>query len=42
MRKANLVKRSRAALSRTEVKNFFDHYEKTAANIPASNIINAD
>ncbi len=42
MRKANLVKRSRAALSRTEVKNFFDHYNKTAANIPASDIINVD
>jgi len=42
MRKANLIKRSRAALSHAQVNAFFDNYEKVAAGIPATNIINAD
>jgi hypothetical protein len=42
MRKTNLIKRSRAALSRAQVSTFFDHYEKTAAGIPPENVINAD
>ena len=41
-RKANLIKRSRAALSRPQVEEFFNNYEKSAAGIPATNIINAD
>jgi len=42
MRKANLVRRSRAALSRAEVNSFFNHYEETVAGIPPTIIINAD
>jgi DDE superfamily endonuclease len=42
MRKASLIKRSRAELSHGQVNDFFDHYEKTAAGIPPENIINAD
>lgn len=42
VRTANLIKRSRAALSQEIVKDFFDHYEKTVAGIPASHIFNYD
>jgi len=42
VRKANLIKRSRAALSHAEVNAFFDNFEKTAAGIPPENIYNCD
>jgi hypothetical protein len=42
VRKANLIKRSRAALSHEEINRFFDHYEKTAEGIPPENIFNCD
>jgi hypothetical protein len=41
-RKANLIKGSRAALSRPQVEESFNNYEKSAAVIPATNIIKAD
>jgi hypothetical protein len=42
VRTANMIKRSRAALSRDEANTFFDNFERTAAGIPAENIFNAD
>jgi hypothetical protein len=42
VRTANMIKRSRAALSVDEVKAFFERYEKTAAGIPPENIWNYD
>jgi hypothetical protein len=42
VRTANLVKRSRAAVSVKDVEDFFDRFEKTAAGIPASNVFNYD
>jgi hypothetical protein len=40
-RKANLITRSRATLSCPQVE-FFNNFEKSAAGIPTTNIINAD
>jgi hypothetical protein len=42
VRTANLIKRSRAALSHEEVNNFFDRFELTAAGIPPENMFNCD
>jgi hypothetical protein len=42
VRRGNLIKRSRAALSHADVNEFFDNYEKTAAGIPPENIFNCD
>ncbi len=42
MRKGNLIKRSRAALSHADVNEFLDNNEKTAAGIPPENIFNCD
>jgi hypothetical protein len=42
VRTANMIKRSRAALSVDEVKEFFARYEETAAGIPPENIWNYD
>jgi hypothetical protein len=42
VRKANLIKRSRAALSHDDVNTFFDNFEKTVAGIPPQNIYNCD
>ncbi len=38
----NLIKRSRAALSRDDVNTFFDNFEKTVAGISPENIYNCD
>lgn len=42
LRKTNLIKRSRAKVSVTDINEFFAHYEKTAAGIPPENIYNYD
>jgi hypothetical protein len=42
VRTANLIKRSRAAVSAAEINNFFDRFEKTAAGIPPENLFNFD
>ena len=41
-RMSNLIKRSRAALSREQVKEFVDNYTRVAADIPPSNVFNYD
>ena len=41
-RRANLVKRSRAALSPEMVSDFFENYTKVAAGVPAENVFNYD
>jgi hypothetical protein len=41
-RTANMIKRSRAALSHQEVKDFFQRYEETAAGVLPENIWNYD
>jgi len=41
-RKANLIKRSRAAVSADQVNDFFDRFEIVAAGVPPQNIFNAD
>jgi hypothetical protein len=42
VRKANLVKRSRAGVSQDTVRDFFARFEKTAEGIPASHVFNYD
>ncbi len=42
VRTANLIKRSRAALSVADVEDFFNRFEVTAADIPPENIYNYD
>ena len=42
MRRANLIKRSRGAVSREIVLNFFQHYSKVVEDIPPENIWNYD
>ena len=42
VRTANLIKRSRAALSHDDVHAFFDNFERSAAGIPPENIYNCD
>ena len=41
-RMSNLIKRSRAALSREQVKEFVENYTRVAADIPPSNVFNYD
>ena len=41
-RMSNLIKRSRAALSREQVKEFIENYTRVAADVPASNVYNYD
>ena len=41
-RMSNLIKRSRAALSRDQVKEFMENYTKVAGDIPPSNVFNYD
>ena len=41
-RMSNLIKRSRAQLSREMVRDFYENYEKVAEDIPASNVFNYD
>lgn len=41
-RRANLVKRARAALSLEIVTDFFDNYNKVAAGVPPENVFNYD
>lgn len=42
MRKASLIKRSRAALRQEDVESFFVNWTRVAANVPPENIINYD
>lgn len=42
IRKANLLKRSRAAVSPDVVRDFFARYAKTAEGIPAEAVFNYD
>lgn len=42
VRVANLIKRSRAAVSHQDVHDFFDRYETVVANIPPQNLWNYD
>lgn len=42
VRTANLIKRSRAALSQEIVNSFFDLYQESATDIPPSNVFNYD
>ena len=42
VRTANMIKRSRAALSAKIIDDFFDHFERTAEGIPPENIYNYD
>ena len=41
-RMSNLIKRSRAAVSRDQLKEFLENYEKVAEDVPASNIFKYD
>ena len=41
-RMSNLIKRSRAALSREQVKEFIENYTRVGADIPPSNVFNYD
>ena len=41
-RMSNLIKRSRAALSREQVKEFIENYTRVAADVPPSNVFNYD
>ena len=41
-RPSTKIKRSRAAVSRTVVKQYFDHLEKELEGVPPSNIVNYD
>ncbi len=42
VRTANLIKRSRAELSKKIVDDFFDRYERVAAGIPKTHVFNCD
>jgi len=42
LRKTNLIKRARAAVSAEELEEFFKNYEKVAEGIPPENIYNYD
>jgi hypothetical protein len=42
VRVANLIKRSRAALSHEDVNSFFDRFENSIGNIPPQNLWNYD
>ena len=41
-RMSSLIKRSRAAVSREQVKEFIENYTNVAADIPPSNVFNYD
>jgi len=42
MRRASLIKRSRAHVTREDITSFFEHYSKVAEGIPPQNIWNYD
>jgi len=42
VRKASMIKRSRAAVRREDVESFFENYKKVAEGVPPENVINYD